>query len=52
LRSGLDEVDLSAPKVAAGRAPKAGTQALTYGDMKLAMASILTGGKTTESSNA
>jgi hypothetical protein len=52
LRSGLDEVDLSAPKVAAGRAPKAGAQALTYGDMKQAMASILTGGKTTESSNA
>ena len=26
LRSGLDEVDLSAPKVAAGRAPKAGTR--------------------------
>jgi hypothetical protein len=52
LRSGLDDVDLSAPKVAAGRAPKAGAKALTYGDMKLAMASILTGGKTTESSNA
>jgi hypothetical protein len=52
LRSGLDEVDLSAPKVAAGRAPKAGARAITYGDMKVAMASILTGGKTTESSNA
>jgi hypothetical protein len=45
LRAGLDDVDLSAPKVAAGRAPKAGTKALTYGDMKLSMASILSGGR-------
>ena len=49
LRSGLDEVDLSAPKVAAGRAPKAGAQALTYGDMKISMASILSGGVSTTS---
>ena len=49
LRGGLDDVDLAAPKVAAGRAPKAGTKALTYGDMKISMASILSGGVSTTS---
>jgi hypothetical protein len=47
LRAGLDAVDLSAPKVDAGRAPKAGSKALTYGDMKISMASILSGGTST-----
>ena len=42
-------MDLAAPKVAAGRAPKAGTSPLTYGDMKVAMASILSGGTSTSS---
>jgi hypothetical protein len=51
LRSVLDEVDLSVPKVAAGRAPKAGTRALTYGDMKQVMASILTGGVSSTAEN-
>jgi predicted TIM-barrel fold metal-dependent hydrolase len=44
LREGLSDVDLGAPKVAAGRAPKAGTRALTYGDMRQAMAHIHSGG--------
>ncbi len=47
LRAGLDAVDLSAPRVDAGRAPKAGSKALTYGDMKISMASILSGGTST-----
>jgi predicted TIM-barrel fold metal-dependent hydrolase len=44
LRSHVDAVDLDAPKVDAGRAPMAGTEAITYGDMKKRMASVLTGG--------
>ncbi|WP_082281900.1 amidohydrolase family protein [Mycobacterium colombiense] len=44
LRGKIAGLDLSAPKVDAGRAPKAGATAITYGDMKVRMASILRGG--------
>ena len=44
LRSRVDEIDLDAPKVDAGRAPVAGKEAITYGDMKKRMASVLSGG--------
>jgi len=44
LREKIAGLDLSAPKVDAGRAPKAGATAITYGDMKVRMASILRGG--------
>jgi len=44
LRSSLGEVDVSAPKVDAGRAPEPGTHPITFGDMKKRMASVLTGG--------
>ena len=44
LRDKISGMDLSAPKVDAGRAPKAGTTAITYGEMKERMASIIRGG--------
>ena len=44
LRGRVGEADLSAPKVDAGRAPVAGREPITYGDMKKAMASVLSGG--------
>jgi len=44
LRDRIVGMDLSAPKVDAGRAPKAGTTAITYGEMKERMASIIRGG--------
>lgn len=44
LRSRVSGIDLSAPTVDAGRAPKAGTTPITYGDMKQRMASIMSGG--------
>lgn len=44
LRDNIADLDLTAPKVAAGRAPKAGTTPITYGDMKARMASIMRGG--------
>ena len=44
LRDKIVGMDLSAPKVDAGRAPKAGTTAITYGEMKERMASIMRGG--------
>ncbi len=44
LRDKISGLDLSAPKVDAGRAPKAGTTAITYGEMKERMASIIRGG--------
>ena len=44
LRDKVNGLDLAAPKVDAGRAPKAGTTAITYGDMKVRMASIIRGG--------
>ena len=44
LRDNIAGLDLSAPKVDAGRAPKAGARAITYGDMKQRMASIMRGG--------
>ena len=44
LREKMSGLDLSAPKVHAGRAPKAGATAITYGDMKQRMASIIRGG--------
>ncbi|CAA0078958.1 Uncharacterised protein [Mycolicibacterium vanbaalenii] len=37
-------LDLTAPKVDAGRAPRAGTSAITYGDMRQRLASVMTGG--------
>ena len=45
LRSRVADVDLSAPKVDAGRAPKPGTAPLTFGEMKERMASVMSGGK-------
>ncbi|MCV7257216.1 amidohydrolase [Mycobacterium shimoidei] len=44
LRERIAGLDLSAPKVEAGRAPKAGATAITYGEMKQRMASIIRGG--------
>jgi predicted TIM-barrel fold metal-dependent hydrolase len=44
LREKIAGLDLSAPKVEAGRAPKAGSHAITYGEMKERMASIMRGG--------
>jgi hypothetical protein len=44
LRDKIVGLDLSAPKVDAGRAPKAGTTAFTNGEMKERMASIIRGG--------
>jgi predicted TIM-barrel fold metal-dependent hydrolase len=44
LRENIVGLDLTAPKVDAGRAPKPGTSAITYGDMKQRMASIMRGG--------
>jgi predicted TIM-barrel fold metal-dependent hydrolase len=44
LREKTIGLDLSVPRVDAGRAPKAGTHAITYGEMKERMASIMTGG--------
>jgi predicted TIM-barrel fold metal-dependent hydrolase len=44
LREKIVGLDLSVPRVDAGRAPKAGTHAITYGEMKERMASIMTGG--------
>lgn len=44
LRDGVTAGDLSAPKVDAGRAPKAGATPITYGEMKQRMASIMSGG--------
>ena len=45
LRERVSERDLSAPKVAAGRAPKPGTKPITFGDMKVRMGAVMTGGK-------
>lgn len=44
LREKTTGLDLSAPRVDAGRAPKAGAHPITYGEMKERMASIMTGG--------
>lgn len=44
LREKTIGLDLSVPRVDAGRAPKAGAHAITYGEMKQRMASIMTGG--------
>jgi predicted TIM-barrel fold metal-dependent hydrolase len=44
LRSRVQEADVSAPKVDAGRAPEPGTRPITFGDMKKRMAAVLTGG--------
>lgn len=44
LRERIAGLDLSAPRVDAGRAPKAGATAITYGDMKKRMGAILRGG--------
>jgi predicted TIM-barrel fold metal-dependent hydrolase len=41
LRRNIEGLDLSAPKVDAGRAPAPGTTALTYGEMRQRMASIM-----------
>ena len=45
LRARVQDVDVSAPKVAAGRAPKAGATPFTYGEMRERMASIMSGGR-------
>ncbi|HEY3669609.1 MAG TPA: amidohydrolase family protein [Acidimicrobiia bacterium] len=45
LRERVSDRDLSAPKVAAGRAPKPGSKPITFGDMKLRMGPVMTGGK-------
>lgn len=44
LRQQVADKDLSTPKVDVDRIPKPGTQALTYGEMKVRMATIMTGG--------
>jgi predicted TIM-barrel fold metal-dependent hydrolase len=44
LRDRISDLDLSAPKVDAGRAPKAGATPITFGDMKKRMAAIMRGG--------
>ena len=44
LRAKTVGLDLSTPKVDAGRIPKPGTHAITYGEMKARMATIMTGG--------
>jgi predicted TIM-barrel fold metal-dependent hydrolase len=44
LREKIIGLDLTVPRVDAGRAPKAGSHAITYGEMKQRMASIMTGG--------
>jgi predicted TIM-barrel fold metal-dependent hydrolase len=44
LRSRISDMDFSAPKVDAGRAPKPGKDALTYGDMKVRMGAAIRGG--------
>jgi hypothetical protein len=44
LREKTVGLDLSTPKVDTTRVPKPGTHALTYGEMKQRMASIMTGG--------
>jgi predicted TIM-barrel fold metal-dependent hydrolase len=44
LRENIAGLDLSTPKVDAGRIPKPGSTAITYGDMKKSMAAIMRGG--------
>jgi len=47
LRAKVADKDVSTPKVDVDRIPKPGTQALTYGEMKVRMATIMTGGRST-----
>jgi hypothetical protein len=44
LRNRISDMDFSAPKVDAGRAPKPGKSALTYGEMKVRMGAAIRGG--------
>lgn len=44
LRSRIDGLDLTAPKVDAGRAPAPGSKVVTFGDMKKRMAAVMSGG--------
>lgn len=47
LRRQVADKDLSTPKVDVERIPKPGAQAITYGEMKARMATIMTGGRST-----